>query len=105
MEITVSASVGIQPGRNDPPGVPTLKVKGVLTFTIDVDDDLSRYEVESRIATLLSEDVRRCTTIVAVGLKDKAVAAATPRPDPDRPGPVTLIAGTKDERGRIEGKL
>lgn len=105
MEITVSATVSIEPGRTDPPGSPHVKIKGTLTFTADTDEDLARQEVESRIAGLLTTDVRRATQIVAVGLRDKQVAAAAPRPDPNRPGPVTLIAGTKDERGRIEGRL
>lgn len=105
MEITVSAVVTLEPGRRDPPGSPNVKVKGTLTFTADLDDDLSRQQVESRIANLLTTDVRRATQIVAVGVKDKLIAAGTPPPDPNRPGPVTLIAGTKDERGRIEGKL
>lgn len=83
-----------------------------LTLESDVNEDLSRFDVEARIAGVLRRELGRAAEITAVGLQDLERAKKADeetlqrkrsgaRPEPKRPTTI-LAAGTKDVKtGRI----
>lgn len=81
-----------------------------LTLKADVPEDLSAFNVKSRITAVLDREAQRCAEITAVALQDKAVAEAAEAEALERKrqgivlekGPaMVLAAGTKDPSGRV----
>jgi hypothetical protein len=86
-----------------------------LTLESDVTEDVSAFDVESRITKVMNREVQRFAEISAVALQDKTRAEQdlaerirrkhAGEPKPERGPSVVLAAGTKDEKGRavVEG--
>jgi hypothetical protein len=82
-----------------------------LAFSATVPEDLSTFDVQSRIAGVLQREVERFAQITAVALQDKAVADAADADErarkargeaPAPKGPaMVLAAGTKASDGCV----
>jgi hypothetical protein len=81
-----------------------------LAFSSDVTEDLTRFDVGTRIAGVMQRELQRFAEISAVGLQDLTAAQAAEKDARERKargevvvkGPaIVLAAGTKAPEGRV----